>query len=75
MGQILLRSRVGPVEFTRRVMIKHESGNQYLAPQTYRFDLDNGFKNTVPSQVWDELQNEFLDRKANLKYREALIPQ
>lgn len=69
-----LKSRVGPVSFKRRTMVKHESGNEYLAPVEYSFTFENGFQCDVPKDVWEELRGEWLDRTANLKYSEALLP-
>lgn len=72
MDTVLLKSR-GPVEFTRRTMIRHESGNQYLAPVTYRFTFENDFKNAVPKTIWEELREEYLDRKQGLRYSEFFL--
>lgn len=72
METVNLRSMAGPIEFTRRVMIRHESGNEYLAPVTYRFD--NGLKSAVPLGVWEELENEFIDHKNGIRYRDVLKP-
>lgn len=70
--ELTLKSRVGAVEFTRRTRIEHERGTTYEM-RTYRFNFDNDFKAKVPSDVWSDLENEWLDRSANLKYKEALI--
>ena len=74
METVNLRSIGGPVEFTRRVMIRHESGNEYLAPVTYRFSLDNGLRGAVPLGAWEELENEFIDSKNGIRYRDILKP-
>jgi len=75
METVTLKSRVGPVSFTRRVRIIHESGKAFYDVRTYDLNFDNGFKAAVPQSVWGELENEFLDKKIGLRYRDALIPQ
>jgi len=66
---------VGPLSFTRRVKLEHESGKMYYDARTYDFNLDNGFKMAVPQSVWVELENEFLDRNIGLRYKDFLKPQ
>ena len=73
MDTVLLKSNAGPFEFTRRVRISHENGNEYLAPQTYRFGFENGFRTAVPKQVWEELEHEYVDRKNQIRYKDILI--
>lgn len=71
---VKLRSRVGTVRFTRRTLLKHETGNTYLAPVEYVFDPTNGFTAEVGRDVWEDLEHEYLDRTAGLRYCDALKP-
>jgi hypothetical protein len=75
METVTLKSRVGPLSFTRRTFVTHESGKTFYEVRTYEFNNDNGCKMAVPQQVWAELSGEFLDSKTRLRYRDALIPQ
>ena len=70
MGMVLLRSRVGPVEFRRRVRTVHENGVASYDVKDYRFTFDNDFRQAVPSQVWDELADEYFGRDTGKRYRE-----
>jgi len=60
------------VEFTRRTKVEHERGTSYEM-RTYRFSFDNDFRQSVPREVWESLEHEWLDRTHGLKYGEALI--
>lgn len=76
MEQIVLKSRVGNVEFTRRFKGYHPiTGKMFYDVKTFKFDDQNGFKATVPKQVWEELENNWLGRDSGLRYKDALIPQ
>lgn len=73
MKTLRLKSRVGPVEFTRRTKTIHPNGTMSYEMRTYRFGFDNDFRQEIPSDVWESLKGEFLDRSTNLKYSEALL--
>lgn len=75
MGTVTLRSIAGPFEFTRRTMLRHENGNKYLAPATFRFSFENNFTTAVPLDVWDDLSEQFADSKLGVRYRDILKPQ
>lgn len=71
---VTLKSRVGPFEFRVRQFKTHpESKKQYYANVLYEFNFDNSFKATVPKQEWTKLENEFVDRKNNIRYKDILI--
>ena len=76
MDTVILRTKsgVGPFEFTRRTIIKHETGNEYLTPMTYRFNFDNNFKTAVPKHIWEDIAEEFVDRKEGKRFRDILSP-
>lgn len=72
MESVVLKSKYGSTSFRRRTLIQHpDSRKTYYDMKEYSFDSENGFKATVPKQVWDELHDEYFDRKSGLKYREA----
>ncbi len=68
METVRLKSRMwaGSFEFRRRET--NEKG--FLTPRVYRFTPDTVTE--VPKYVWEELEDEYIDRKENIKYRQAL---
>jgi len=55
-------------------MIKHENGNEYLAPVTFKFNFDNNFKTAVPKHIWDDLSMQYVDAKHGIRYCDILLP-
>ena len=76
MDTVTLRTKagVGAFEFTRRDMIKHESGNEYLAPLTFKFNFDNNFKTAVPKHIWEDVSLQYVDAKNGIRYCDILSP-
>lgn len=62
----------GPVEFTRRTKILHESGRMTYDVKTFRFALDNDCRLAIPKEVWDDLRDEYLNKKHGLRYRDYI---
>lgn len=72
MDTVTLKSR-GPVSFRRRPMLTAPDGTKYYGEvREYRFDLDNSCRAEVPVNVWDELRDEYLDRRIGLKYHDYI---
>lgn len=55
-------------------MIKHESGNEYLAPLTFKFNFDNNFKTAVPKHIWEDVSTQYVDAKNGIRYCDILSP-
>lgn len=67
---VMLHSRVGPMQFTRRTKINHDRGFTYET-RVFDFTFENGFKAPVPVDVWQDLEHEYVDRKHNIQYKDA----
>ena len=71
---VTLKSRVGPVSFKDTVKLIHADGGVSYERREFRFDFDNDFRATVPREIWERIEGEFLDRTAGLRYGDALKP-
>lgn len=75
MDTVLLKTKrgVGSFEFRRETKVIHpESHKEYSKPVTYSFNFDNGFKNRVPKEVWEDVRNRRID-KYGTKYSDVLF--
>lgn len=74
MDTVTLKSRGGPFEFTVRGWKVHpESKKKYYDKTVYGFSFDNDFRATVPKQTWEEIENGWVDRKNQIRYKDILI--
>ena len=76
MKYILLKSKVGPVEFDHRPMLQTEFGIDYGKYSKFVFRDDDGSdcRSLVPESIWEELSEVHFNRKDNIKYKDVFIP-
>lgn len=68
--KVLLKSRVGSLHLRRRVQDPLTGGRV----EDYDWGFDNDFQTEVPREWWEELKDQYLDKQAELRYRQALYP-
>lgn len=73
METVTLKYRFGSFQVTWRPM-KNLDGIPRYEKHVFDWNLDNDSKCAVPLQWWETIQNEYVDRRDNLKYKEAFIP-
>ena len=65
---VLLKSKVGPTSVTVSGPIFFDNAQTKLKVD---FTLDEDCRERVPLEWWNQMQNEWFDRTANLRYKEA----
>jgi len=76
METVILRSKIGPTQYTYRPATGGDYGMQY-GKFVREFTIDNSLKVTVPKQEWEHLEELDFDRTAGLKFKNCflVIPQ
>ncbi len=69
METVRLKSRVGPTGVTIRKQLE----NGRIVKREYHWNLDNSCITVMLREDWEALEDGFLDKKANLRYKDALI--
>lgn len=73
-NMVLLKSRVGSHLVKRREQFRNNDGVvERYRYREFNWNFDNDFKCEMPREVWSELEHEFLDRRTNLRYKDAFI--
>lgn len=72
METVTLKSRVGPINLAYRPIIMTRVGPM-PEKHLFHFTQDNDFRVAVPRDWWEQIKGSWLDKTANLKYKEALI--
>lgn len=71
MGMVVLKSRYGPFHMTRREQIPSAVGFQ-SARVDYDWSFDNDFRCAVPAHVWEDVKEQWYDKRLCLRYRDIL---
>ena len=71
METLRLKSRVGPTKLRCGNVLSNSRTPDWVA----NFSLDNDCTAEVPSEWWEHVNDQFFDRKLNLRYREAFQPR
>lgn len=66
---VRLKSRVGPLGVTFRR--KLDTGQ--IVKERVEWNIDNSVTASLPESIWEELREQYLDKRLKLKYKEALI--
>jgi len=73
MKAVVLKSKVGPmVGWTAMRQFTDEYGNQRHKKTVYDFSTEKDCRETVPLDYWEEIRDEFYDRKEHIKYRDLV---
>lgn len=71
MKLVTLKSKYGITEITAikesPLVVLNNSYNKTV----YKFNLENGFTNVIPSEFWEHMKEQWLDPKMGLKFKEA----
>lgn len=70
METVKLRSKYGASEITAIKESPLVVFNQAYNKTVYKFNLENGFTNSIPSPFWERIKEEWYDRKLGTRYRE-----
>ena len=75
MNYVLLKSKVGPVEFEHRPMIQTDMGLEYGQVSKFIFRDDDGSdcRTPVPVPIWEEIRNNLFNANDSVKYKELFI--
>lgn len=65
---VLLKSRVGPCQFTI-----HDPPWAPGLSMTVEFSIDRDCRERVPVHWWEQQKEEYMDRVTGLKYKEAFL--
>lgn len=66
---VRLKSRVGPLGVTFRK--KLDDGR--TVTERVEWNIDNSVTASLPEHIWEELREQYLDKRLKLKYKEALL--
>lgn len=73
METVTLKYRFGSTQVTWRPM-KFVDGIPRYEKHIFDWNLDNDSRLAVPLEWWDSMQNEYFNRRDNIKFKEAFIP-
>ena len=70
--RVVLKSKVGPLQFTRRFLKRNERGIERYEMEVFDFNFNNDFRQSLPTDYWESLKDSFFDKENNVKYRDLL---
>ena len=70
---VKLKCIAGSFDIRRQEGVRDpKTGYVFRQHRVYSFNSDNDFRATVPKHIWDEVKDEYVDRREHTRYRDII---